>query len=74
MTKTKKRFNRMVQPMKVDLTKVDDSELFTELMNRVTRMHPTSCYFIDSTSAGYSDGKWRWNIHAAGSKVLIKEN
>jgi hypothetical protein len=60
--KTKQRFLQL----KPRLELATDEELFTELMKRITKKHPSICYFIDQVN-NYR----QWDIHASSSPSLI---
>lgn len=58
----KKRFKKL-QP---NLELATNEELFTELISRVTRIHPAYCYFVDCTNT-----RGVWDIHAANTTPMI---
>jgi hypothetical protein len=60
--KSKQRFKKF-QP---DLRKATETELFTELMKRVTSKHKSICFFIDTVNS-YP----KWNLHDAHSNIKI---
>jgi hypothetical protein len=70
----KQRFKQFKQPMRVDLTNVNNEDLFTELMNRIIRRTTNSVYFIDQTTGGYDVDNPKWKIHTADDNILIEEN
>jgi hypothetical protein len=60
--KSKQRFKGF-QP---DLRKATETELFTELMKRVTSKNKSACFFIDTVNS-YP----KWSIHDAYHNIKI---